>query len=114
MTDVPKYVPREGDTLRDADPWIRAMTAAVAGRATRTFSFNSDHPPTVTIPGTSRPAGITVLAASQPRGVGSVISGAPVTWTWAPSSTGGAIIVKAITGLTASTDYDVTIEIVGS
>ena len=119
MSEIPVFIPREGGSLRDAEPWIRAVTQRLRGqagqtRAVRSFAFNDAHPPPVTTPGAAKPLGVLLLSASQPKGVGPITSGAAVTWTWTPLSAGGAILVTGIAGLAASTDYDVTIEIVGS
>lgn len=114
---LPKYIPRESDKITDADNWIRAVTAAIDGGVspTKTFRWNSAaQNPTVTLPTTTKaPAGMVVLAAKLITGVSTTISGCTLTWSWTPSGSGGAILVSAISGLTAATDYDVTIWIVG-
>ena len=117
-----QYIPRAGQTLLDADLWIRQVTKILTGAfaptdqgATASFLWNSSaQNPTVPVSST-KPAGIIVLSAVlHGAGDSKVVSGCDITWSWVPSASGGAILVNAVSGLTEAVDYDVTVWIVGS
>lgn len=119
---VPKFIPRAGATLFDAAAWIRGVSAAFARGVTLgehmagavvSFRFNSDRPPTVAVDLASSPTSAVLLAARLTDGGATTLSGGVVTWAWAPTGTKGAVLVSSLAALTASTDYDVTLWLVG-
>lgn len=119
---VPSFIPRAGATLLDAASWIRGVSAALARSLTLgenmagrvlSFRFNSDAPPTIAVDLASAPTSIVLLAAKRTDGTATVLSGGVVTWAWAPTRDNGAVLVSGLAALTASTDYDVTLWLVG-
>lgn len=109
------------DALRKIDvDWVDAVTAALrdvpaAIGELAVCRWNSDAPaPAVALRTTAtRPRAVLCLAAALPDGSGSVVSGVPVSWRWTPSRAAMAITIDALGGLAASTDYDVTLWVVG-
>lgn len=95
--------------------WIDGVQALASNGATlretmagevRTATFNSDAPPTVTTKLAKAPAAVLCLLAES---ASVTVSGFPVSWTWAPTSKGGAVVINALVGASASTDYDITL-----
>jgi len=111
--------PREALRKIDID-WVDAVTRALRDIPSSigelaACRWNSDAPaPVVALRTTAtRPRAVLCLAAALPDGSGSIVSGASVSWRWTPSRAAMAITIDALGGLAASTDYDVTLWIVG-
>lgn len=100
--------------------WIDGVQAVVNGGATLsetmagqvvTFDWNDDNAPTaVKAKLSARPVAVLVLSAKRTGATEDVVSGSAVSWTW----NAGLLSVSAITGLSSSTDYSVTVWAVGS
>lgn len=113
---VAPFIPRANATLADAVTWIRQVTAALTNGVTlaenlagevKSLTWNSDAPPTIATK--ARPIAVLLLSASLLSTPSTRISGAVVTWT----QTTAGVVVTAIEGLTPSTDYAVSLWLVG-
>ena len=100
------------------DTWIRQVTAVLSGEWTiadqakgevKTVRWNSDLSPlVVALANPAKPAAIIMLNAGH-KGADAFASGATIEWEY----NGKSVSVVSISGLTASTDYDVTLWMVG-
>jgi hypothetical protein len=106
MIKLPAFSPAD----RELASWVRAVVAFARSslEMTRiTVGWNSDAAPlTVLTTLTTRPSAVLLLSATT--GTGTMITGAPITWSWDD----GSIVISAIGTLTASTDYDLVLGVV--
>ena len=89
--------------IRSVEAFVRSVAQTVRIEAT----WNDDNAPvTVRTALTVTPSSVQLLSATT--GTGTMISGAPITWTWDD----GSIVISAIGTLSASTDYDLVLGVV--
>jgi len=115
------YLPRTGPLVEAID-WIRGVTQILQGGATIAdqmagevvkFRWNSDSPPTVATRLATAPVAVQLLAARLTDGSADTTSGGAVSWAWAPTNGKPAVLISNIDALDASTDYDVTLWMMG-
>lgn len=116
---IASFIPRSA-ALGEALTWIKDVTAVLSGGATiadqmagqvLSFRYNSDAPPKLATRLKVAPTSVLCLSARLANGSAATWSGLPVLWEW--TKEGGAILVSEIKHLDASTDYDVTLWLVG-
>jgi hypothetical protein len=99
-----------GPQDRELASWVRGVEAfakAIVDITRVACEWNSDNAPlSVRTSLSVMPSSVLLLSATT--GTGTLISGAPVTWSW----NNGSIVISAIGTLTASTDYDLVLGVV--
>lgn len=77
--------------------------------------WNSKAPTVFATTRTTRPTAVVALSATKTGAIGNTVtSWSPVTWTWTTyTSSAPTVSVSAISGLAASTDYDVVFFVMG-
>lgn len=113
-----RIIPRPEHKVVDLEPMLRDHHALLSGGMrldsqlageTKTCVFNSSNPPVLSSGLRKPPAQVVCLVAKLADGTGSSMSGLPVHWTWGGTATAATITIDDVVGLTAATDYDVSL-----
>lgn len=120
MTTPSKLILRDAkweDIRRALQTWIdsvqviltRGVRVADQVAAVKVVRWNSDSPPSVSVSGAARPLAVVCLAAVEVGATSDVVSTPRVTWSWATTRDTSHVVISDVDGLTASTDYDLSI-----
>ena len=75
----------------------------------RVVRFNSDRTTPIAVTSTARTLAVVCLSASAVASPGEVVSMPRVSWSWLTQRDSALVVVSDVDGLTASTDYDLSI-----
>lgn len=114
-----RIILRKEHTVTDLEPWIRDVHAIMSGKGTLAqqmagetktgVRFNTSAPPTLLSSLKKPPAQVVCLSAKLTSGTGPTMSGLPVHWTWGGTANQATITINSLVGVTADTDYDVSL-----
>lgn len=101
--------------MRQLQAWIDSVQAVLSGGARLgdlfgslvTATWNSAQQTPIRLSRTTRPLAVLCLCATTGGGVS--VSPVPITWTWAAANGVALLTITAASGLSSSTDYELTL-----